>query len=121
MTWSFPPWDQYRAHRYDIPTAQSHFQPQDTMASPQQVDSLRENLRQVILEQLTDALLDWPAMTSLSNPVLRVEAFIQEGSTNVPGHQAAQSPLVSVRPSQPSFNPFPCSPCAREWSICRAT
>ncbi|KAH7374635.1 SET domain-containing protein [Plectosphaerella cucumerina] len=80
------------------------------MASPEQADSLRENLRQVILEQLTDALLDWPAMASLSNPVLRVEAFIQDGNANVPGHNPMQSPLVTVGiciPSLPLFSPSP--------------
>ncbi|KAH6677020.1 SET domain-containing protein [Plectosphaerella plurivora] len=97
MTWTYHPWEHHRAFRYDSTVTQPPLQPPlpDIMASPEQADSLRENLRQVILEQLTDALLDWPAMASLSNPVLRVEAFIQDGNANVPGNNAMQSPLVT--------------------------
>ena len=96
MTWTFHPQDHYRVLGYDNVITQAYHS--DIMASPpEQADSLRENLRQVILEQLADALLDWPAMTSLSNPVLRVEAFIQDGNANASDQGSGQSPLVSVR------------------------
>lgn len=65
------------------------------MASPeQQMDSLRENLSRVILDQLAETLRDYPS-GSLSNPVLRFEAFIQDGETETQG-RSPRSPVVSV-------------------------
>lgn len=66
------------------------------MTSPDQPDSFRESLRRHILEQLTDALLDYSAVGSLANPVLRVEAFLEDGNQAMAGHQTPQSPVVSV-------------------------
>ncbi|KAF4832438.1 SET domain-containing protein [Colletotrichum tropicale] len=64
------------------------------MASPeQQMDSLRENLSRVILDQLAETLRDYPS-GSLSNPVLRFEAFIQDGETETQG-RSPRSPVVS--------------------------
>ncbi|WDK14588.1 SET domain-containing protein [Colletotrichum graminicola] len=64
------------------------------MASPEeQMDSLRESLSRVILDQLAETLRDYSS-GNLVNPVLRFEAFIQDGE---PGNQgnSPRSPVVS--------------------------
>ncbi|KAF6800342.1 SET domain-containing protein [Colletotrichum sojae] len=64
------------------------------MTSPeQQMDSLRESLSRVILDQLAETLRDYPS-GSLANPVLRFEAFIQDGDTEAQG-RSPRSPVVS--------------------------
>ncbi|OLN88063.1 SET domain-containing protein [Colletotrichum chlorophyti] len=64
------------------------------MASPeQQMDSLRESLSRVILDQLAETLKDYSS-GNLTNPVLRFEAFIQDGETGAQG-QPPRSPVVS--------------------------
>lgn len=66
-----------------------------SMASPeQQMESLRESLSRVILDQLAETLRDYPS-GSLTNPVLRFEAFIQDGDTEAQG-RSPRSPVVSV-------------------------
>ncbi|KAJ9130437.1 Histone-lysine N-methyltransferase EHMT1 [Pleurostoma richardsiae] len=49
------------------------------MVSPEQLESLRQSLSRAILDHLTDILLQYPSIDRLSNPVLRFEAFIENG------------------------------------------
>ncbi|OBR15136.1 SET domain-containing protein [Colletotrichum higginsianum IMI 349063] len=64
------------------------------MASPeQQLDTLREGLSRVILDQLAETLRDYSS-GNLANPVLRFEAFIQDGEPGTQGH-SPRSAVVS--------------------------
>jgi len=49
------------------------------MLSPDQSESLRQGLSHAILDHLTDALLQYPSIHRMSKPVLRFEAFIDDG------------------------------------------
>ncbi|RXG46122.1 hypothetical protein VDGE_03353 [Verticillium dahliae] len=62
------------------------------MTTPEQSDSLRESLSRVIMDHLAE--LDWGAMGLLSNPVLRVEAFLQDGDA-----------LPATNPGPSNMNP----------------
>lgn len=46
---------------------------------PDRNDALRQRLKQEIVERLTTALLDDTSLYQLTKPVLRIDAFIQEG------------------------------------------
>lgn len=61
-------------------------------SSSQQVAALQEGLRQMLLDKLTDALLQCSSVGHLDTPVLRLEAFIQEGYDGEPGITNRQSP-----------------------------
>lgn len=77
-----PPTDHYRQRNW-------------IMTSPeQQMDTLREGLSRVILDQLAETLRDYSS-GNLANPVLRFEAFIQDGEPGTQG-QTPRSPVVSV-------------------------
>ncbi|UQC79346.1 SET domain-containing protein [Colletotrichum lupini] len=76
-----PPTDHYRQRNW-------------IMTSPeQQMDTLREGLSRVILDQLAETLRDYSS-GNLANPVLRFEAFIQDGEPGTQG-QTPRSPVVS--------------------------
>jgi hypothetical protein len=64
------------------------------MVSPDQMDSLRESLNRAILDRLTEALLDCPSIDRLSNPVLRFEVFIQDGSDTATDEPPSSRELV---------------------------
>ncbi|KAJ9137002.1 SET domain-containing protein [Coniochaeta hoffmannii] len=49
------------------------------MVPPNQSESLRQSLSRAIIDHLADALLQHPSIDRLSNPVLRFEAFIEDG------------------------------------------
>lgn len=72
------------------------------MVSPHHVDSLRESLGRAILDRLTEALLGCASIDRLANPVLRLEAFIQDGNATddvqIAGESRSSPQLVvSVR------------------------
>ncbi|KAH8903577.1 SET domain-containing protein [Coniochaeta sp. PMI_546] len=52
------------------------------MASPTQLESLRQSLTRDILDHLAIALLNDPSIWCMANPVLRFEAFIEDGDAN---------------------------------------
>ena len=79
------------------------------MVPPNQSESLRQSLSRAIIDHLADALLQHPSIDRLSNPVLRFEAFIEDGLYEhepersidhaVPGGSrspSASEPVVSV-------------------------
>ena len=72
------------------------------MALPsEKATALRESLSRALLDQLTEALLSYHSVDQLSAPVLRFEAFIEDGPNN--GENAttddnpwSRQPIVSV-------------------------
>lgn len=63
------------------------------MISPEYTDSLRQSLAQSILDQLTDAVIGCTSLKDISNPVLRFDAFLQDGET--PSEGSIQHRLVT--------------------------
>ncbi|OAQ99392.1 hypothetical protein LLEC1_05087 [Akanthomyces lecanii] len=49
------------------------------VASPDRLEALRQALRDEILDQFAEALLDCSSLQELRNPVLRLEAFVENG------------------------------------------
>ena len=78
------------------------------MASPadgdmsQQEEILREHISRSLVEQLRNSSFDWNVLLSLQNPVLRIEACLEEG----PIHLSRQStPGMVVSVCVPTFPP----------------
>lgn len=65
------------------------------MASPGQLESLRECLVRSILDDLTNVLLQYPSLDCLSNPVLRFEAFVEDGYCSL-SPSTSREPVLSV-------------------------
>ncbi|KAK7966260.1 DEAD-domain-containing protein [Apiospora aurea] len=86
------------------------------MASPadsdrsQQEEMLREQISRSLVEQLRNSNFDWTALQSLQNPVLRIEACLEERPTHLarqstPGmvvsHFVDLSGIASIQPPSP--------------------
>ena len=74
------------------------------MVSPDQSDSLRQSLSDAILDDLTDALLQDPSIHCMSKPVLRFEAFIDDGhceNEREHGARATSTESQSLSPREP--------------------
>lgn len=70
------------------------------VVSPDRLEALRQILSDEILNQFAEALLDCSSLENLRNPVLRLEAFVENGdnqSDNRKRNRDQGSPIVSVR------------------------
>lgn len=71
------------------------------MASPadsdmsQQEEMLREHISRSLVEQLRNSSFDWTVLQSLQNPVLRIEACLEERPTHL-FRQSTPGMVVSV-------------------------
>jgi hypothetical protein len=76
-------------------------------ATSQQVTALRKVLSQKLLDQLTDALLQCSSVDHLKTPILRLDAFIQDGYDGGPGIANAELPkqqIISVSHTNTAVN-----------------
>ena len=73
------------------------------MPTQLQIAELRKSLRQVLLEQLIDALLHESSADHVNTPILRLEAFIQDGREPgiADGESPSRQPIISVCHSNP--------------------
>ena len=66
----------------------------------QQEELLREHISRSLVEQLRNSNFDWTALQSLQNPVLRIEACLEERPTHLV-RQSTPGMVVSVAHPSP--------------------
>lgn len=64
--------------------------------SPEQTAALRERIRRELLDQLTDALLKCESVGHIDSPILRVEAFVEDGRHDKGSESSQSERLISV-------------------------
>ena len=74
------------------------------MMSPDNMAPLRQSLNHGILDQLADALLQCTSLDQFNRPVLRLEAFVQEGDRRsaTSGEPSLVASVNSIRRSNRS-------------------